>query len=261
MHNAGFEALGQNAVYVPLEAADIADFRRFAAETDLRGASVTIPFKVDAMSLADDVSPLAKAVGAVNTIGRSQGRWSGTNTDVDGFLEPLKRRTDVRGLRAMVLGAGGAARAVAFGLVREGATVAIAARRPEAAETIALGAGAHVAEWPPRADAWDLLVNATPIGSRALPGSPIDLKTGSGKREAERGKRKAGSGPIVYDLVYTPDPTELMTTASAAGCAVIGGIEMLVAQAEQQFEFWTGHRPPAGLFAEAAAQAIRKRES
>jgi shikimate 5-dehydrogenase len=89
-----------------------------------------------------------------------------------------------------------------------------------------------------------VLVNATPVGSRAVPGTPYDGPF---------------DGAIVYDLVYDPDPTELMVAAAASGCTVIGGLAMLVAQAGRQFEIWTGQRPPAGLFEEAAAGAIRTR--
>ena len=246
MHNAGFEALNVNAVYVPLEAADVSDFRRFANAVELRGASVTIPFKIDVMPVLDEVSPLATAVGAVNTIVVDHGRWIGTNTDVDGFMEPVRRRTNVKGVRATVLGAGGAARAAGYALQREGAQVSIAARRAEAAAAVAESIGARVDRWPPEEGSWDLLVNATPIGSRAVPGSPLPGVAGRG---------------LVYDLIYEPDPTELMRTAARAGCRVIGGLEMLVAQAERQFELWTGRRPPNGLFADAAAEAIRKRAS
>lgn len=246
MHNAGFAALGLNAAYVPLEAADVDDFKRFADRVGLRGASVTIPFKRDIMRLLDEVSPLATAVGAVNTVLVSDGRWIGTNTDVDGFLEPLLRRTALRGRRATVLGAGGASRAAALALGREGARVTVAARRQAAAVAVAAAVGATAGDWPPPSGSWDILVNATPVGSRALPGSPIDDVDGTG---------------LVYDLVYDPDPTELMQRGASAGCRVIGGLEMLVAQAERQFEIWTGQRPPADLFAHAAAEAVRTRRS
>src|SRR4029079_816510 len=99
----------------------------------VQGASVTTPFKRDILSMVDDLSPLAASVGAVNTIVKKDGRWIGANTDVEGFLEPLQRRTSVQGLRATVLGAGGAARGVAFALNREGADVAVSARRHNAA--------------------------------------------------------------------------------------------------------------------------------
>ena len=127
---------------------------------------------------------------------------------------------------------------------REGAHVAISARRADAAERVARDIGGRATTWPPPARWWDLLVNATPVGSRALPGTPFE---------------GAFDGRLVYDLVYEPDPTELMARAAAEGVETIGGLAMLVAQAERQFEIWTGQRPPAGLFAEAAASAIRNR--
>ena len=197
--------------------------------------------------MLDEVSPLATAVGAVNTIVMRDGRWIGTNTDVEGFLEPLKRRMDVRDARATVLGAGGAARAVGFALQQEGAQVAIAARRPEAAVAAANAIGARAEPWPPRAGSWDR-AGERHAGrrTRRAPGTPVDEFPSSG---------------LVYDLIYEPNPTELMKAAARAGCRVIGGLEMLVAQAERQFELWTGVRPPEGLFAAAAADAIRKRES
>ena len=252
MHNAGFEAIGLNAVYVPIEARDVDDFRGFAAAIGLRGASVTIPFKRDVMPLVDMLTPTAKAAGAVNTLAVLDGstpglagRWVGDNTDADGFAEPLKRRLpDLAGVHAVILGAGGAARAVGLALKRAGARVAISARRTEAAREAAHAIGAEAIEWPAPRHSWDVLVNATPVGSRAQPGTPYD---------------RAFDGRIVYDLVYDPDPTELMRAAAEAGRTVIGGLEMLVAQAERQFEIWTGARPPAGLFEEAARAAVRSR--
>jgi 3-dehydroquinate dehydratase/shikimate dehydrogenase len=245
MHNAGFAALGLNAVYVPIESGDIAGFRQLAGLIGMRGASVTIPFKRDVMALADDVDPTAAAAGAANTIAIREGRWIAMNTDADGFLEPLRKRMPrLSGVRAAILGAGGAARGVGLALGREGASVAIAARRPEAARVVADAIGADVADWPPRAGSWDLLVNATPLGSRSAAGVPFE---------------GAFDGQLVYDLVYDPDPTDLMRAAERAGCPAIGGLEMLVAQAERQFEIWTGRRPPSGLFVEAAMQAVRNR--
>lgn len=246
MHNAGFAALGLNAVYVPIESRDVDDVREFAGLIGMQGASVTIPFKRDVLPLVDEVAPTAAEAGAVNTIAIRGGRWIGLNTDADGFLEPLRKRLpDLAGVRAVILGAGGAARGVGLALRREGARVAVAARRRDAAETVARAIGAEVAAWPPRAGSWDLLVNATPVGSAAQPGEapfggPFD-------------------GTLVYDLVYDPDPTHLMRAAEVSGCPAIGGLEMLVAQAERQFEIWTGQRPPAGLFAEAASSAITSR--
>ena len=246
MHNAGFAALGLNAVYVPIESRDLDGLREVAAAIGLRGASVTIPFKREVMPLLDEVGPTAAAAGAVNTMAIRDGRWVGMNTDADGFLEPLRKRMpNLSGVRAVILGAGGAARGVGMALRREGAGVTISARRPDAAATAAQAIGAGVAAWPPPSGSWDLLVNATPVGG------------------ADDAGRVPFAGPfdgrLVYDLIYDPDPTALMRAAAQEGCAAIGGLEMLVAQAERQFEIWTGQRPPAGLFEDAASTAMRNR--
>ncbi len=247
MHNAGFAALGLNAAYVPLDVQDLGGFREFGQAIGLRGASVTIPFKVDVLPLLDEMAPEASAAGAVNTIALNDGRWIGRNTDAEGFLEPLRARLPkVAGIRATILGAGGAARAAGLALKGAGAHVTICARRREAAQVVASAIGAQVGPWPPAPGSWDLLVNATPVGASA-PGSipfagPFD-------------------GPFVYDLVYDPDPTELMRRAQLEGCATLGGLAMLIAQAERQFEIWTGQRPPAGLFAQAAETALAHRSA
>jgi 3-dehydroquinate dehydratase/shikimate dehydrogenase len=238
MHNAGFDAFGMNAVYVPLEARDADDFVYFAKEMRLQGVSITAPFKVSLMSRVDSVETLARRVGAINTIVVRDGKWIGTNTDVEGFLTPLSQRMSLRGARVSVLGSGGAARAVAVALASEGAHVTVCARRPEAAQAIASLANGTVGEFPPKAASWDVLVNATSAGGHAHPENPI--------------AGAALEGEIVFDLVYAPANTELIKAARDAGCLTIGGLEMLIAQAERQFELWTGKRPPQGLF-EAAA--------
>ncbi len=239
MHNAGFAALGMNAVYVPLEARDVEDFVSFARAANLRGASITTPFKVSLLPHLDEIDPLAARVGAINTLIVRDGRWIGANTDVDGFLAPLTGRIDLHGTRALVLGSGGAARAVSVALADRGAAVTISARRQDAGRQIAETVKGNVSEFPPRTAGWDLLVNATTAGSVANPGNPMaDV---------------ALDGRIVYDLVYSPPETELLKDARAQGCETIGGIEMLIAQAERQFELWSGQCPPRGLFASAVS--------
>ena len=240
MHNAGFAHFDLNAVYLPLQAADAADFARFARALALAGASITAPFKVALMGEVDELEPLARRVGAINTLVVRDGRWLGANTDVHGFSTPLSARMMVKGVRASILGAGGAARAVAVALGDMGAKVTVCARRADAAAEIAALAGGRVGEFPPRPGSWDVLVNAIPAGADAGVRSPIE------------GARL--DGEIVFDLVYAPARTKLLADAQAAGCMTIGGLEMLVAQAERQFELWTGHVPPAGLFQHAAGQ-------
>jgi 3-dehydroquinate dehydratase / shikimate dehydrogenase len=283
MHNAGFKCLGIDAVYLPLLAADADDFLTFARGLGLSGVSITAPFKVALMSAADELDPLARRVGAINTLSMRGGRWYGYNTDVHGFAAPLLRRLETAGdlppeggshpsesgvasrasgvasgfsrkadagaelpdagrtrLRASILGAGGAARAVAVALADLGAAVTVCARRPEAARELADLAGGAVGPFPPAARSWDLLVNSTSSDGDAAANSPIP--------------GAALDGTLVYELLYVPAITRLMADAHAAGCTTIGGLEMLVAQAEKQFEIWTGQAPPGGLFQQVAGQ-------
>jgi 3-dehydroquinate dehydratase/shikimate dehydrogenase len=241
MHNAGFAQAGLNAAYVALEARDADDFVVFSRAIGLRGASVTSPFKVDMLERVDECDPVVRRVGALNTVVIRDGRWIGANTDLAGFVTPLKGRMALRGTRAAVLGAGGAARAVAAALKREGARVRICARRPGQAKVVALALGVDAGPFPPPPGTWDVLVNATASGSQ-----PGDVSPMHGV---------ALDGEIVFDLTYAPEITPLIAQAREAGCWTIGGIEMLIGQAERQFELWTGAAPPPGLFRAAADAA------
>ncbi len=242
MHNAGFAALGLNAVYLPLQAASAVDFLAFARAIGVRGVSITAPYKVALMSAVEEIDPVARRVGAINTIVVRDGKWIGANTDVEGFLRPLSGRVNLKGVRATVLGAGGAARAVAVALADQRALVTISARRREAAQAVAELARGVAGEFPPPAGSWDVLVNATSAGSVSDPVNPMEGADMDGE--------------IVFDLVYAPPVTPLLAAAEEAGCLTIGGLEMLVAQAERQFELWTGQRPPQGLFHASATQAL-----
>ena len=245
MHNAAFRAARIDAVYLPLAAADFQDFLSFADALSIQGASVTAPFKLDAFEHAADSDAVGRRIESVNTLRRSAGGWIGCNTDVAGFLAPLAARIELRGRRAIVLGAGGAARAAAEALVSAGAHVAIAARRREAAEHVAFLTGSSIADWPPAAESWDVLVNATPVGTvpaideTPLPGAPF-------------------TGELVYDLVYNPPDTQLLKDARAAGCRTLGGLDMLVAQAQRQFAWWTGSQPPDAVMRDAALAAVQR---
>lgn len=243
MHNAAFNFFDENAVSLPLQATSADDFLEFANGMHVRGASVTIPFKVDLFQRADSADSLSERVGAVNTLKAEGEKWLARNTDVSGFLQPLVNRLQLRGARASILGTGGAARAVAVALSSAGATVTVAGRNRARAEEVARLAEGTATELPLARGTWDLLVNATPVGmfphadESPLPHGPFD-------------------GRVVYDLVYNPERTRLLSDAAAAGCATIGGLDMLIAQAEEQFEWWTGRRPAAGLMGQAALAAL-----
>lgn len=238
MHNAAFRAARLDAVYLPLAAATLDDFFTFADAFGVQAASVTAPFKVEAFERADESDAVSRRIHAVNTLKREGSRWLACNTDVAGFLRPLERVMPLRGARATILGAGGAARAVALALVSAGATVIIAARRPEEAERVARLAGASAGAWPVPAGSWDLLVNTTPIGT--TPNTDATPFAGP------------FTGRLVYDLVYNPPETRLVREAAAAGLETLGGLDMLVAQAQQQFEWWTGIRPSSRVMQDAA---------
>lgn len=243
MHNAGFTAISRDAVYIPLEAADVHDFFDFAEAFGITGASVTAPFKQDVYRGAQDVDMVGRRLGAVNTVRATAQGWAAMNSDVGGFLEPLQEIFNLSGARATVIGGGGAAKAASAALVDAGASVQVCARCRDQAEEVASVSGATVDVFPPRPGSWDLLVNATPIGMvprvEESPVSALSL-----------------DGSLVYDLVYNPQPTLLMREAALRGCRTLGGLAMLVAQAKQQFEWWMGIRPPESVFEDAACERL-----
>lgn len=238
MHNAAFQALGVDAVYVPLPAADVDDLRAFADTFQVGGLSVTAPFKTDVFPMAKVVTQAARDAGAANTLVRVGDGFSADNTDIEGFLAPLTG-VDLDGARVAVLGHGGAARAVAVALARHGARVTLYGRDGARASAVAGQLGVGGAARPVPAGSWDLLVNATPVGTfpacheTAFPEATFD-------------------GRVVYDLVYNPVATALLHHARAAGCRTVSGLDMLVHQAALQQERWTGRTPPLGVMREAA---------
>jgi len=211
---------------------------------------VTIPLKEALLSSSVTVDELPRRIGALNTLRRGQQGWEGRNFDVDGFLAPLDRRSlTLRSRRAVVFGAGGAARAVVWALASRGADVAISARRMESARTLAEEFGVRAADWPPE-PGWDLLVNTTPVGMWP---HVVDSPLGPEQLQQSGGK-------VVYDLVYNPMETALMQWARAAGAETIGGLEMLVSQACRQFEWWMGQKAPRAVMEEAAQKFLSNSE-
>ena len=250
MHNAAFRAVHLDAVYLPLAASDFEDFMQFAAAVNLAGASVTAPFKVNAFERADECDPVSRRIQSVNTLRREGGRWNACNTDLTGFLTPLESAMPLHGARATVMGAGGAARSVSMALSSAGAAVTISARREDQARSVAALTGARVAPWPPEPASWDLLVNATPVGTKPhVDASPLP------------GNYPFRGGTTVYDLVYNPPYTRLLEDAERARCRIIGGLDMLIAQAQAQFEWWTGRRPADRVMRDAAMARLEAMEN
>lgn len=250
MHNAAIAHLGLDYVYLPLPvkpenlAAAIAGF----AAIGLRGFSITIPHKQAILPLLSEVSAIAQAVGAVNTVWRTNAGWSGTNTDVEGFLAPLKAQNrDWSQTTVVILGNGGAARAVVVGCGQLGcARMQAVGRSQQKLETFAQSwAGASlplnltVHAWETLPDLLpdaDLVVNTTPIGMHPqVEASPLSPQM------AEKLSNRA----IAYDLIYTPSPTRFLRQAQVQGATTIDGLEMLVQQGVAALTLWLQLDTPA----------------
>lgn len=258
LHQAALESLdlrGEYRLYpVGPDEADHGGLRALVERMrrgELDGLNVTIPHKQSMPGLVDELTPAAKAVGAVNTLYCREGRVSGHNTDVEGFLTGVKSvlpgGEGFAGARALVLGAGGSARAVVYGLVQTGWQVMIAARRPEQSRSLAteLGGEAIPLETIGRLGPVALVVNTTPLGMvPAIHGSPWPEKLAFPKDTA------------VYDLVYNPPETALVRAARAAGLRAETGLEMLVVQAVLAFACWTGLTPSKSAMWQAALKQL-----
>jgi shikimate dehydrogenase len=245
MHNAAFRALGLDWRYVklPVPPALFAETVRALPGSGFRGANVTIPHKHAALELADERTPSADAIGAANTLTFLDGGGiEADNTDAPGFLAALGE--DARGLRALVLGAGGAGRAVAWALREVGADVAVWNRTPERATALAADLGVAAILRPATCD---LLVNATSVG----------LKPRLGEAETLKALQLEGLDPppIVADLVYGESPTALLGWAERAGSRTVDGLEVLVRQGALSFQRWTGLEPPIEVMRSAAASS------
>jgi shikimate dehydrogenase len=256
MHDAAFAANGIDARY-ELRELDPRDLPAFVAEVrdpGWLGFQVTAPYKQAVMERLDEIEPAAAAIGAVNSVERrGDGTLVGFNTDAPGFARAVERDlgTGFAGAVVVVVGAGGAARAVAHAATSGGASeLLVAARRVEQAEALAggLDGGARaVALGDPRlADALaraDLVVNATTVGMLE-PGTAVDPDA-------------LGADTAVFDLVYVPPETELVSRARERGLAAANGAEMLVAQAEIAFARWTGVEDAADVMRAAVDPLIR----
>ncbi len=255
LHNAAFRALDLDWVYLAFEVVSGDAGRALAGMSSLGidGMSVTMPHKSDVARLVDRLSPIAAELGAVNTVVRRDGRLVGENTDGDGFVAALRadEGIDPEGRRFLVLGAGGAARAVVRAVAAAGADeVLVVARRPEAAE-MAAALGHHVGRVGriEQAGEVDVVVDATPAGM-----------SGTADRLAIDPDRLA-PGQLVVDLVYEPLVTPLVAEARARGVAAVNGLGMLVHQAAAAFRMWTGEDPPLEVLSGAALGALRARST
>jgi 3-dehydroquinate dehydratase / shikimate dehydrogenase len=254
IHNASFHARGIDAVYLPLLANDLKDFRRTAERYPLAGFSITIPHKRGILRFVYKRDRWVAAAGAVNTIRIRGGRWEAINTDVDGIRVPLQLTYRLsqgqrlqKDFRAVIVGNGGSARAAFIALRSLGCRdVAIAGRNLARARRLAKEMrGEAITLNALRRERFNLLIHATPVGmwphenECLLPTNYLRADT-------------------VFDLIYNPHTTELLKRAHAAGCRTISGLEMFLAQAARQFEFWTGKKPPISRMRRVAVEALNQ---
>lgn len=256
MHNAAFEELGMDAIYLAFRVTkdDLGDAIRGAKSLGIAGLNITIPLKEHALRFVEVADELTKQIGAINTIDFSHGRSVGYNTDGIGSLRVLKETVgEIKGKRVLILGAGGAAKAIAFYLDAEGAKVTVANRTKERALQLvarlrtaeAIGLDAQLKDRI--ADA-DVLINATSVGMH-----PHENET---LVHAEL----MHPDLVVFDIVYNPMETRLLREAKRAGVTrIINGVKMLVYQGAASFKIWTNVEPPIEVMERAVINALSRK--
>jgi 3-dehydroquinate dehydratase / shikimate dehydrogenase len=245
VHNRAFQARRTDAVYLPflVKGTQLKDFLSLAGKLPLSGFSVTIPHKQKIIRYLDQIDPLARRIGAVNTVWRKAGKWRGTNTDVQGVTAPLERHVRLGKSSVLVVGNGGAARGAAFALASAGAKLAVSGRNLDRVRALAKACGAEpLSREQAEARTFDVLIHATPLGMYPR----IDQCFFDGRVPAS----------LVFDMVYNPLETVLTRKAKDQGATVIPGIEMFLEQAARQFEIWTGDKAPRAVMEKAALEAL-----
>jgi shikimate dehydrogenase len=246
IHNRAFRELGLNKIYVPLPCQDVEAALNGLRAAGVRGLSVTVPHKQAVIPFLDSIDPVAEKIGAVNTLTIKDGVIHGYNTDWLGANQALTEVIKLKGCRVVLLGAGGSARAIGFGLLEAGAEVAVASRTPEPGQALAADLGS---QWLPLQEvegaSCDVMVNATSAGM-----------TPNVDEMAVPVKSLAGS-KVVMDIVYAPLETRLLREASAVGCQVINGLAMLLYQGAAQFEIWTGQKAPVEVMGQELTDRLK----
>lgn len=246
MHNAAFNHVGLNMVYLAFNVKEAADAATAMRTLGLMGASITAPHKEAIAEHLDELNEICAAIGAVNTVVNQEGRLVGCNTDWLGVVQALEQVADLPGARCLVLGAGGGSRAAIYGLQRKGATVFIMNRNEVRARSLAAQMNCAFVHW----GAWERLnvefvINATSAGMTPNQGRSLVPK------------RWLKAGMVVLDMVYRPMETKLLKDAKAAGCRGVSGLEMLLYQGAAQFEIWTARKPPVEIMRKALVEALR----
>jgi shikimate dehydrogenase len=248
IHNGVFQRMGWNAVYLAFEVNDLEKAMSGIRELGLRGVSVTHPLKTRVLPFLDDIEDLAGRIRAVNTIMNEGGKLIGYNTDGSGALEALGEKVDLKGKEVLLLGAGGTARAIGFGLKEKGAQTVISNRSLDKAENLAKELGFICRPLPSIDDlSFDAVINATSVGM-----SPHEA-------ESPLPKKLLREGMVVMDIVYEPLKTKLLKEADERRCVTIDGLEMLAHQGAGQLEIWTGKKPDINQIKEDLHRTVLKK--
>jgi shikimate dehydrogenase len=247
MHNAAFRVCDLNAVYLGFESSDVAGCLNGMRALGIRGMSVTIPHKSNVIPLLDELDPLAKRIGAVNTIVNDNGRLIGHNTDAIGALRPMEEKVTLSGMRCLLIGAGGAARAIGFVLKDKGVALSVVNRSRGRGEALA---GTLHCPYIPLDEVEkygaDMIIQTTSIGMYPhVNQCPVP-------------EQILNKDMLVMDIIYNPLDTQLLKEAKDRGCTVIDGLSMFIYQGAGQFELWTGLHPPVSEMRKAAEEALRK---
>jgi len=236
LHNGVFKKLARNAVYLAFEVKNLEEALRGIRGLGVKGMSVTTPFKTDVIPFLDKIEGLAKKIGAVNTIVNRGGRLIGYNTDCEGALGALEEEVNLRGKKVVLLGAGGAARAIGFGLKGKGCQLIISSGSKKRGEGLSkeLGCDYLPTSSLSRMKAGDLeadvVINATTLGMVPRDG------------ETPIARKLLKEGMMVMDIVYQPLQTRFLREAREKGCLTVNGLEMFIRQGVAQLEIWTGRR-------------------
>lgn len=260
MHNAAYRALGLNFAYVAFHVKNVRQAVQGVLGLGIRGLSVTIPHKIEIMQYMDETSPLARKIGAMNTVINDNGRLLGTNTDAHGTLKAIETLGDPNGKNVVILGVGGSARAAAFALAceRNPSKLVLAARNADKAQTLACEIAQHTSvplhtvsfgptDLAPVFEQADFIINTTPVGMSPKVEECLIPEELFSPRHA------------VFDMIYNPAETLLLRRAKARGAQVVNGVPMFVHQGAEQFRLWTGHEPPIAAMQEAVEKALGHR--
>lgn len=245
MHNSAFAHIGYNGVYLAFNVKQVSSAIAGIKGLGIKGVSVTIPHKLTVMEFLDEIDESAVKIGAVNTIVNRQGKLYGSNTDYLGATNALLEKTSIKDKNVIMIGAGGAARAIGYGILSEGGRLKIVNILEDEGKQLARDLDV---EYYPLQDYKDyncqILINATPIGmSPNIDEMPIK-------------KEYLQKDMVVMDVVYNPLKTRLLKEAEDIGCITIGGVSMFVYQGVAQFELWTGKKAPVDVMRKTVLDAL-----